>query len=154
TEAYMAPERLNGIAAPCNDIYSLGIILYQMLTGKLPENEADAMLPDPLAEVIQRSTESDPRQRYTSAEELLKGFEYAYQSLSLSLFLLSGSSPEYPPIGWNVSPGTPARQPLATPPPQAPLSAPATPSPNERVLRPPVIPPMSPLVNERSLRPP
>src|SRR6266704_1237078 len=36
TIAYMAPERLDGTVAPSNDIYSLGIILYQMLTGQLP----------------------------------------------------------------------------------------------------------------------
>src|SRR5881227_1629048 len=39
TVAYMAPERLSGIAAPSNDIFSLGVILYQMLTGQLPSAE-------------------------------------------------------------------------------------------------------------------
>src|SRR6185437_14642598 len=36
TVAYMAPERLSGIAAPSNDIFSLGVILHQMLTGRMP----------------------------------------------------------------------------------------------------------------------
>src|SRR5579872_1369492 len=50
TLSFMAPERLNGIAAPSNDIYSLGIILYQMLTGNLPEGDflASNSLPAPL----------------------------------------------------------------------------------------------------------
>src|SRR5215469_1144935 len=84
TEVYMAPERLSGIAAPSNDIYSLGLMLYQMLTGKLPEGDVDSMLPEPLVEVVQGSTEFDPSKRCASAEELLKAFEHAYQSLSLS----------------------------------------------------------------------
>src|SRR5437868_1549347 len=45
TIAYMAPERLNGVAAPSNDIYSLGIILYEMLTGHIPMTEQRARIP-------------------------------------------------------------------------------------------------------------
>jgi serine/threonine protein kinase len=74
TAVYMAPERMSGIAAPSNDIYSLGIILYQMLTSQLPPDtvkagrppvglglapnlaptvpDLAAMLPDPLAGVV------------------------------------------------------------------------------------------------------
>src|SRR5262249_421359 len=94
----MAPERLSGIAAPSNDIYSLGLILYQMLTGKLLEDDTNPMLPDPLIEVVERSIEPDPHQRYGSAEELLKAFERAYRSLSLSHFRTTGSNPQHPPI--------------------------------------------------------
>src|SRR6266702_4077215 len=54
TLAYMAPERLNGIAAPSNDIYSLGVILYQMLSGHLPVGEArgSSQLPAPLEAIV------------------------------------------------------------------------------------------------------
>lgn len=77
TLAYMAPERLNGIAAPGNDIYSLGVILYQMLTGRLPVGEARVPLLPPLETVIQRCMAPDPDDRYASADELLRGFEQA-----------------------------------------------------------------------------
>ncbi|MCH2181681.1 MAG: serine/threonine protein kinase [Mariniblastus sp.] len=40
--AYMAPEQFNEGATPKSDIYSLGVILYEMLTGKLPY-EPDTM---------------------------------------------------------------------------------------------------------------
>src|SRR5579859_782841 len=54
TVAYMAPERLSGIAAPSNDIYSLGVILYQMLTGQLPSAGNGVALPQALAYVVNR----------------------------------------------------------------------------------------------------
>jgi serine/threonine protein kinase len=115
TAAYMAPERLNGIAAPSNDIYSLGIILYQMLTGKLPEDETDVMLPEPFEEVVLQSTASDPSKRYASAEELLKAFGHAHRSLSSSHLRVTGSNPALPAVGQNVS----THLPLVTPQSQA-----------------------------------
>jgi len=81
TVVYMAPERLSGVAAPSNDIYSLGIILHQMLTGKLPSAEQHASLPAPLEYVIKRCLASQLSERFATAEELLNAFEYAYQYL-------------------------------------------------------------------------
>jgi serine/threonine protein kinase len=138
TEAYMAPERLRGIAAPSNDIYSLGLILYQMLTGKLPEDDVDSMLPEPLIEVVQQCTVSDPGMRYASAEELVKAFERAYQSLSLSHFRVTASNPQLPlpPVGHNIS----TRMPLATPQRQPSSLDPVTPMSNEHPSRPSIAP--------------
>ena len=36
TPGYVAPEQIRGKAIPASDMYSLGVILYKMLTGKLP----------------------------------------------------------------------------------------------------------------------
>lgn len=80
TVEYMAPERLSGISAPSNDIYSLGIILYQMLTGQLPSMQHTA-LPAPLEYVINRSIARDPKDRFASAEDMLAAFENAYKYL-------------------------------------------------------------------------
>ncbi len=81
TIAYMAPERLDGVAAPSNDIYSLGIILYQMLTGQLPDNSSMMTLPQPLDAVMKRCIAQNPADRYASADELLRAFEYAYRAV-------------------------------------------------------------------------
>jgi serine/threonine protein kinase len=78
TAAYMAPERLDGVAAPSNDIYSLGIILYQMLTGSLPDaTQQLAQMPSPLAEIVNVCTREQPEERYPNADALLKAFERA-----------------------------------------------------------------------------
>ncbi len=78
TPRYMAPEqreRPNEVDHRA-DIYALGVVLYQMLTGELP---AEKQLQPPsrrvkidvrLDEVVLRALEQDPGRRYTSADEL------------------------------------------------------------------------------------
>jgi serine/threonine protein kinase len=85
TIAYMAPERLTGIAAPSNDIYSLGVILYQMLTGRLPERVAlvSSSLPAPLEAIVRRCIAADPDDRYANATDILHSFEQACQALDV-----------------------------------------------------------------------
>src|SRR5438132_1088130 len=84
TIAYMAPERLSGMVAPSNDIFSLGIILYQMLTGYLPMAQQPLNLPEPLEYVVQRCIAIHPEDRFASADEVLRNFERAYQYIVTS----------------------------------------------------------------------
>ena len=45
TVAYMAPEQYYGLVSAASDIYMLGVLLYEMLAGKLPfEGNTDAMV--------------------------------------------------------------------------------------------------------------
>jgi len=81
TIAYMAPERLSGIAAPSNDIFSLGVILYQMLTGNFPVGQQASELPQPLEYIVRRCIANRPEDRFATADEVLQNFEQAYQSL-------------------------------------------------------------------------
>src|SRR5579884_1864902 len=86
TVIYMAPERLDGVAAPSNDIYSLGIILYQMLTGTLPSPDGQiATIPFPIYEFIRRCIAVNPSDRYANADEALVAFEKSYQEAIKSL---------------------------------------------------------------------
>ncbi len=96
TIAYMAPERLNGIAAPSNDIFSLGVILHQMLTGNLPLGDDLDPLPPALEYVVRRCIAAEPQERFASADEVLKNFERAYQALSSPPQRLPGMPPVSP----------------------------------------------------------
>src|SRR5216684_345626 len=84
TIAYMAPERLSGVAAPSNDIFSLGVILYQMLTGNYPVGQQPLNLPEPLEYVVRRSIAIRPEERFATADEVLQNFERACQYLVTS----------------------------------------------------------------------
>jgi serine/threonine-protein kinase len=80
TPAYMAPEQFDGYADKRSDIYSFGIILYQMVAGKLPFSGKTALeyekahryepvviapsIPPPLASIILKCLEKIPEKRY------------------------------------------------------------------------------------------
>ena len=125
TEKFMAPERLNGSVSPSNDIYSLGIILFLMLTGHLPEDVDTQSLPQPLEQVIARATAGDPDARFESADELLQAFEAAYRSLTTSRLRTAPPAPAIHPPSPSVSvnPVEPDVQ-MPVPQPQVPVEAP------------------------------
>src|SRR6185436_3155147 len=92
TVPYMSPEQLSGRAVDNrSDIFSLGVIYYQMLTGKRPwsggtsaemissilrdtpnpVNEINVSLPNHLGRIIRRCLNKDPNERYQTARDLL-----------------------------------------------------------------------------------
>ncbi len=114
TIAYMAPERMSGVAAPSNDIFSLGVILYQMLTGHFPMGQEALNLPQALEYVVRRCIAIRPEDRFATAEEVLKNFERAYEFLITSpLVPLSAppTSPEVIPASQSGPPNGPSNVP-------------------------------------------
>ncbi|GIP36738.1 serine/threonine protein kinase [Paenibacillus sp. J31TS4] len=89
---YFSPEHAKGIAAGAkSDLYSLGIVLYQMLTGRLPflgdspisvalkhlqENveeprKVNPLIPQSVENIILKAMRKNPETRYQSAHEML-----------------------------------------------------------------------------------
>jgi len=56
TPEYMAPEQWTGTTSPKSDLYSLGMVLYEMVTGRKPY-----MADTPAAVLIKQATEALPR---------------------------------------------------------------------------------------------
>lgn len=105
TVAYMAPEQFQGTVSPLSDIYMLGVILYQMLAGKLPfegntsqillahlqlvpaalgnsptTRSAHPAVVRALDQVISKVLSKQPNQRYTTCQALSNAYYKALKA--------------------------------------------------------------------------
>ena len=153
TPEFMSPEQAQGKAlTPASDIYSLAVILYEVLTGKLPYDAKSAMdyiqlhvtgkhvplsqrvpgrvFPPLLDQIMDRALAKKAEDRYSSAAEFAAAMQYVLQgATALPPHLLP--TPELPTV-----PGVPV------PPQVALLAHPASPQPAQpRAMGPNTAPP-------------
>ena len=99
TPRYMAPEQMEGSRAVDRraDIFSLGVVFYELLTGELPMGQFEppsvkAGVDVRLDEIVLRALAREPERRYQTASELRRQVD-AVSSVNLTG---SGQQPAYP----------------------------------------------------------
>jgi len=115
TIAYMAPEQfVTGQSSVRSDIFALGVLLYELVSGRHPFHKPDAqelqsiraiqfasppnlreIVPDisrELESVIYRCLEKQPSERYASAADVREGLKTVLNSLRLDVAVMPGNN--------------------------------------------------------------
>jgi serine/threonine-protein kinase len=147
TAQYLSPEQARGAPVTASsDLYSVGIVLYEMLTGKVPFTGDSAIeiamkhlneapkppskirpeIPDALDQVVLRALSKNPEDRYQTAEEFSEDLHRVEAGLPLSpetseaaTALLAGAALAGDGGSTEVLAGTAVTRPQGPPPPTA-----------------------------------
>ena len=116
---YLPPEQASGNGSTLqSDIYSMGILFYELLTGELPfrgENAVEIALkqlkeplpnikdkipdiPNSIVNILKRSTAKNPKNRYADAREMLSDIKTAMDENRLNEPLIEYQYPEFDDI--------------------------------------------------------
>ncbi|HLU11542.1 MAG TPA: protein kinase [Oceanobacillus sp.] len=132
---YFAPEQARGEKpTPASDVYSIGILMFEMLTGRLPYSGANQQelalahirdrvplvtefnptVPDPIAQIVYKIMSKEPAARYRMADQLghiLSSYRERRDSSSISVSQPSAQSSPWQTVSPPVPPPQP-QQPL------------------------------------------
>jgi Tol biopolymer transport system component/serine/threonine protein kinase len=152
TPHYLSPEQAQGLKlGPASDIYTLGVVLYELIAGKVPFTGDTPMtvvlghiqetppplrniradLPPSVEAVVQRALEKEPSARFGSAGELARELERAWSDKATMPGVATVPAPppgnvhEQQTRVWNEAPPPTRPAPTGQPAPQTrPISAP------------------------------
>jgi beta-lactam-binding protein with PASTA domain/predicted Ser/Thr protein kinase len=117
TAQYLSPEQAQGLAVSApSDLYSVGIILYEMLTGRVPFEGESAVtialkqvseapvapsrhnpaVPPALEAVVMKALEKDPARRFADADEFIAALEQANPAQTDVTSVLQATGPMVP----------------------------------------------------------
>ena len=127
TPRYMSPEQIRGQDVDARaDIYSFGVLFYEMLTGSVPyaANDSFALammhvtapipeLPPRLSRyqpLLQRLLNKEPEQRFQTGQEFVAALEFLEKNPDADLFSVTGSTQSFPGLavpasrrGWKIA---------------------------------------------------
>ena len=132
TPHYMSPELIDGKQIDSrSDIYALGIVLYEMLTGSKPYDhdssarvivmQLTAPLPDVLAEnpdlppqvqaIIYKAMAKDPVDRYNSVDQFTRDLQAVVDAPPVTAAAVPPQQPAAKPVSETIAPPIPATKP-------------------------------------------
>jgi serine/threonine protein kinase len=135
TPDYLSPEQAKGLPlTPSSDIYSLGVVLYELLAGRLPFTGGTALgvamshihdappplrslrpdLPGAVEALVQQALAKDPSARFRTAGALAQALAQAWPAANSTAAALPADFHQQPTSIWEARPARPTAAPAAS----------------------------------------